>query len=228
MAGDDLQLCGRLAQHGGGPLGDILVARAVETVPPHLVVLVVLVGQGIGKCLGGHGLMEGGVEHGNHRHVGHDLLAGTNAGDVGGIVERGQRDARLNRGHHLVVDADGLVEGLATMHHAVTHRVDLLHGANDTVFGVHQSVQNSLNGFGMGGHGHIHGLQRLFSLNLGLVGELAVDANALAQALGQHDAGIRVHQLILQGRTSGVDDENFHGNSSFCGRSCRRPQNNVK
>ena len=96
------------------------------------------------------------------------------------------------------------------MHHAVTHSVDLLHGTDDAVPGVHQSVQNGLDGLGMGGHGHIDGVQHLLAFHLGLVGELAVDADALAQALGQQGAGLGVQQLILQGRTAGVDDENVH------------------
>ncbi len=59
-----------LAQHSGSALGDILVRGAVEAVAADLVLLIVLVGQGIHIGLGGHGLMEGGVEHG---HLGTSL-----------------------------------------------------------------------------------------------------------------------------------------------------------
>ena len=76
MAGDELQLLRRLAQHGGGPLGDILVAGAVEAVAADLVLLIELIGQGVDIALGGHGLVESGVEHTHHGHTGHDLLAG--------------------------------------------------------------------------------------------------------------------------------------------------------
>ena len=51
---------------------------------------------------------------------------------------------------------------------------------------VHQGVQHGLDGLGVGGHGNVDGVQHLLALDLGLVGELAVDADALAQALGQH------------------------------------------
>ena len=62
----------------------------------------------------------------------------------------------------------------------------------------------------MSGHGNVGLFHRL--LALGLVGELAVDADALAQALGQHLLGLGVEQLILQRGTAGVDYQNIHGN----------------
>ena len=182
----------------------------MEAVAADLIVLVVLIGQRIHVGLGGHSLMEGGVKHGDHGHAGHDLLAGADTGQVGGVVKRSQGDAVLNGLHHIVGDEDGLVEGLAAVHHAVTHSVDLLHGADDAVLSVHQSVQHGLDGLGMGGHGDVDGVQHLLALHLGLVGELAVDADALAQALGQQSTGLGIQQLILQGRTAGVDDENVH------------------
>ena len=182
----------------------------MEAVAADLVLFIVLVGQGVHVGLGGHGLVEGGVEHAHHGHAGHALLAGLDAGDVGGVVEGGQGDAVLQSLHDLVGDEDGAGKGLAAVHHAVTHSVDLLHGADHAVLFIHQRVQHGLNGLGVGRHGHIHGVQGLLALHLGLVGELAVDADALAQALGQQHAGLGVEQLILQGRTACVDDENVH------------------
>ena len=98
------------------------------------------------------------------------------------------------------------------MNNTVTHSVDLLHGADDAVFSVDQSVQNSLDGLGMGGHSNVNSVQNSLALHLGLIGELAVDADTLAQALGQQIAGHGVQQLILQGRAAGVDHKNIHGN----------------
>ena len=211
MAGDQLELLGLLAQHRGSAAGDVLVRGAVEAVAANLVVLIVLIGQGVHVSLGGHGLMERSVEHGDLRHIlAHDGGAGVDAGDVGGVVERSQGDAVLQGLHDLVGDEDGGVERLAAVHHPVAHSVDLLHGADHAVLGVHQRVEHGLDGFGVGGHGHVHGVQGLLALHLGLIGELAVDADALAQALGQQHAGFRVEQLILQGRTACVDDENVH------------------
>ena len=90
MAGDQLQLLGLLAQHGGSPAGDILVGGAVEAVAANLVLLIVFIGQGVHIGLGGHRLVEGGVKHSHLGHVGtHHVHAGLDAGDVGGVVQGG-------------------------------------------------------------------------------------------------------------------------------------------
>ena len=195
----------------------------METVAADLVVLVVLVGQGVDIAVGGHGLVEGGVEHGHHGHAGHDLLTGADAGDVGGVVEGGQGDALLNGGHDLVVNAHGGGELLPAVDHPVAHRVDLGGGLNDPVLRAQQGVQHGLDGLGMGGHGDLKLV--LGVLGGDLVGQAAVDADALAQALGQHLAGVGVHELILEGRATCVDDQNFHGNDlslpSFVSAACR-------
>ena len=226
MAGDQLDLLRGLAQHGGGPARHVFVAGAVEAVAADLVLLIIGVGQGVHVGLGGHGLVEGGVEHGHHGHAGHHLLAGPDAGEVGGVVEGGQGDAVLNGFEHLVGDQDRLVERLAAVDHPVAHRLDLLHGAHHAVFAVHQGVQHGLNGLGVGGHGHVHGVQSCLALHLGLVGELAVDADALAQALGQQAAGLGIQQLVFQRRAARVDYQNVHCQStplfySFGERACR-------
>ena len=219
MAGDQLQLLDGLAQHGGGAAGDILVAGAVEAIAADLVLGIILIGQGVGVGHRGHGLMEGGVEHGHHGGAGHQLLAGLDADDVGGVVQGGQRIALLDGGHDLVGDEDGLGELLAAVDHPVAHRVDLLHGADDAVLLVYQGVQHGLDGLGVGGHGHVGRLDGL--LAGGFVGELAVNADALAQALGQNLLGLRVEQLILQGGAAGIDHKNVHGNQSpFSGFCC--------
>ena len=212
VAGDQLQLLDGLAQHGGGPLGDIFVAGAVEAIAADLVLLVILIGQGIGIGHGGHGLVEGGVEHGHHGGTRHQLLAGADADDVGGVVQGGQGVALLNGGHDLVGDAHGLGKLLAAVDHPVTHRVDLLHGGDDAVLLIHQGVQHGLDGLGMGGHSHVGGLDSRFAS--GLISKLAVDADALTQALGQDLLGIGVEQLILQGRAAGVDDQYVHRSRS--------------
>ncbi len=213
MAGDDFQLLNGLAQHGGSTGGDKAVRGAVEPVTAHLVPLIVFIGDGIGVGHIRHGLMERGVKNSNLRHgITQNRLAGVDANEVGGVVQRGQRIALFNGFHHLIGDEDGGCKGLAAVNHAVPHSVDLAHGGKHTVFSVHQSVQNGLNGLGMGGHRHVNGAQGLLALHLRLIGELAVNTNALAQALCQQNAGRGVKKLIFQGRTACVDNQNIHVN----------------
>ena len=212
MAGDQLQLLSGLAQHGGGAAGDILVGSTVEAIAANLVVLIVLMGDGVGVSHLRHGLMESGVEHGDHGGVGHQLLAGLDTNDVGGVVQRSQIVALLDTGHDLVGDQHGLGELLAAVNHAVTDSVDLGHGADDAVLSVDQSVQNSLDSLGVSGHSHISALNDL--LALGLIGKLAIDTDALAQTLGQDLLSLGVEQLILQRRAAGIDNQYVHWNQS--------------
>ena len=60
----------------------------------------------------------------------------------------------------------------------------------------------------MGGHGNV--LDNLLVADL--VGQTAVNVDTLAQALGSDIPGLGIHQLVLQGRTAGVDNQNVHWN----------------
>jgi hypothetical protein len=105
----------------------------------------------------------------------------------------------------------------------VTHRVDLLHGGDDAVVLVHQCVQNGLNGLGVGGHGNVNGIQLLLAVHLGLIGEFAVDADALAQALGQQNAGFGIQQLILQEELPALITRMFMVITPLSGKTLRLP-----
>ena len=92
-------------------------------------------------------------------------------------MQGSQRIALLDGSHDLVGDEHGGGELLAAVNHTVAHRADLIHGANHAVGGVHQGVEHGLDGLGVSGHGHVGPLHGL--LAGGLVGELAVDTDAL-------------------------------------------------
>ena len=185
------------------------MARAVEAVAADAVVLVILIRNGVHIGLAGHGLVECGVEHGDHRHVvAHDGAAGVDAGDVGGVVQRGKRRAFLERGHDGVVDLDGTGKLLTAVDDTVANGVDLLHGGDHTVLGAGQFVDDRSNRLGVGGH------RQVFVKERGVL-EVAVDADALAQTFGQDVFGLHVDQLILQGGAAGIDDKNFHTQIPF-------------
>ena len=88
----------------------------------------------------------------------------------------------------------------------MTNCVDLLHGGNYAVLGVNQSVENGCDSLGMGGHGNVNGVQLFLALYLGLVGELTVDADTLAQTLCQKIASFGIQQLVLEGGAAGIDN----------------------
>jgi hypothetical protein len=85
---------------------------------------------------------------------------------------------------------------------------ELSDGLDNTDRGILQDSQGSGNGLGVGGHGNF--LDGLVTIDI--VVQTAVNADTLAQALSGHDAGLGIHQLILQGRGAGIDDQNVHWN----------------
>ena len=202
----------------------------MEAVAAHLVLFIVFIGQSIGIGDRGHRLVEGGIEHGDHRHAGHELLAGLDANDVGGIVQRGKGIAVLNRLHDLVGDDDGLGEFLPAVDDAVANGVDLLHRADHAVLFIDQRIKNGLDGLAVGRHGDGGFLYRFLAGQLRLVGKAAVDANAFAKALGKQLARGGVEQLILQRGRTRIDDQNVHKYTPFSrgGLHCARISDRMK
>ena len=125
-------------------------------------------------------------------------------------MERSKGDTLFDGFDDLVVDQDRLRELLAAVEDAVTDSVDLLHALDDAVLLVDKGLQNSLDGFVMGGHWDVNGVEGLLAFDLGLICELTVDADTLADALGADLFCLHVEQLILERRAAGVDDQNIH------------------
>ena len=210
QVGDDDLLAHRIhAQELAHPLAHIAVGGAVEAVAAHAQILVVLIGHAVHEGLGGHGLMEGGVEHGHLGRSGHNGLAGLDAHQVGGVVQGAQRDVLADGRLHLIGDDAGGGELLAAVQHAMAHRADLIHGLDDALLGILQGRQHQLGGAHMVGDL----LVDVGDLAVGglLVQVGALDVDALHQALGDDALVIHVHQLVLQGGRTGVDNQNLHG-----------------
>ena len=205
MAGDDAgPLSVRLAQQLLAAAADEPVRGAVEPVPPHAVFLIILIRHAEHIRLGGHGLMKGGVEHGHLRN----LLAeggggGVDALHVGGIMQRGERRIVGNVEQHLLVDEHRAIVFGSALHHAVADGGHLMQIAEHLALARNERLLDLLKGGGVIGHGHFpadHPAVPRF------VGELAVDADALAHALGEHLLALHVDELILKGRAACVDD----------------------
>ena len=106
MAGYHLCALGRDAQELACTLRDIAVGGTVETVATDAVLLIQLVGDGIHIGLGGHRLMESGVEHAYLRQARHQLLHSVHTLEVGRIMQRSQVGAFLKLLQHLVGEDD--------------------------------------------------------------------------------------------------------------------------
>ena len=91
----------------------------------------------------------------------------------------------------------------------MSDRVDLVHGAHNAVFQAGELVDDRSDGLCVAGEGNILVEDGLVSDQRGVL-EMTVDADALAQTLGEKLLILHVDELILQRRTSRVDDQNFH------------------
>ncbi len=120
VAGDCVHLIKGAFEDLGGPLGNELVAGAVEAVAPHSKVLVKPVGQSVEVIDHGHGLMEGGVEYGNVGYSWKGLHRRPYPHDVGWVMQGGHLADLFQSGKDLFIDQNATGELLSTVDHPVT------------------------------------------------------------------------------------------------------------
>ena len=128
---------------------------------------------------------------------------------LAGVVQGGEGGALLERGHDLVGYQHAARELLAAVDDAVADGVNLVHGAHDAVLGAGELVDDGGYGLGVAGQGDVLVEDGLIAHKRGVL-EVTVDADALAQALGEELLALHVDELILQRGAAGVDDQNFH------------------
>ena len=184
------------------------MAGAMEAIAPDFVFLIIFIREAVQIGLLRHGLMKGRIKDRHHRHARHDLHAGTDTDQVGRIVQRRQIAAFFDSPHHLFINQYRAGEALSSVHHAMSHRADLGQGSDDALLLVRQFFDYQLHRSGM--IRHIRNFLYFFSARL-LMGDVAsVNADPLAQTLGQNFFRIAVDELIFQRRTSAVDYQYFH------------------
>ena len=167
----------------------------MEPVAANAVVDEPRLGHGVAVGSRRQGSVKGGVEHGHLRHRRPVRSGRLDPGDVGRIVQRGERHQRSYRGDDVVVDERRLGEHLPTVHHPVAHRFDRLAEA------LAQPVDD-------GDH-------------LGQ-GRRVVD-DLLDDTAGKAFAGVGVDQLVLHRRAAGVQNEHPHCRPSLNRSPNRRP-----
>ena len=123
--GDDhAQIFQRFAQNPRGFGGNVAHAGAVEAVAAEGVFFAQFARHGVGVGAFGHGLVERGVHHADVGQAGEVFLRGEDAADVGGVVQRGKRDAGFQLVEDVLVDEDGLVIFFAAVGDAVADGFD--------------------------------------------------------------------------------------------------------
>ena len=107
-------------------LRHVAVARAVEPVAPHLVLLEPLVGHRVQVGARRHRRVESGVEHRHLGEGGEELLGDTDAEQVRRVVQRAERDALLDLRDHLLGDRHRAGEAGAAVHDPVPHAGEIV------------------------------------------------------------------------------------------------------
>src|SRR5699024_3812427 len=118
-------------------------------------------------------------------------------------------------------DQAALFELFAAVYNAVTNGVDLADLVNHLALAGGHLLDDFAKRFGMGGEDRGRGSL----MAVGLVGDhAALHANAFTQALAKNLLTVHIDELVLQARRTAVDNQNFHGVSSFSGvRAKNRP-----
>ena len=158
--------------------------------------------------------MELRVEHGHVRDAGEDLLAGFDAAEVGGVVERSQRDALADDVLDRFVDLDRGGDLFAAVEHAVADRLDFGQALQDADLGIDELGADRAEAVGV----VLHAFGGFFELETVRTLDDEVrsrGADALHEA-GCDDGVAAVFHLEkgeFEGGAAGVDHENFHAES---------------
>ena len=181
----------------------------MEAVAAQAVLLIIFVGNGIGVCLGGHGLVESGVKDDDHRDLfAEDLAAGAHGDEAGGVVQRGEVREVVDGLHDLVVNQHRLGEFFSAVDAAVADGRNFRDVVNNLVLAGGQQVHNLGKSLGMG-------REVGFVFDFGAGGELVADKAAgsdpFAVALGNDLFILHIDELILHRGAARVDDKNLHG-----------------
>ena len=155
--------------------------------------------------------MEGGVEGDDLRDGREHFLHGVDTQQVRRIVERGEVAAEGDLLEDVVVHEDRAGEEVAALDDAMAHRLDVLEGLQNARLRVRQGFQDEL-------HAHFVVRNREVLHDFVLTGRSVLeDAGREADLLGntlrddvEHVVALHVQQLVLDGRTSTIDDKDNH------------------
>ena len=208
MAGDNALFRDVHTQELADTLTDVAVARSMETVATHVVLLVQVIRDGIEISVGRHRAVESIVEDRHLRRVRHKCVDSTDTAQVAQAVYRGEVDQALNALLHLRRDEATLLEEVAALHHAVADSVDLVEVLDGADLRIEQTLEDQ-------GHTLLMGRQVGHDLLLASVGQLHLDkslveADTLYATLGKDALAVHVVELVLDRTATAVENQYFH------------------
>ena len=200
VSGNEAAVFRLFAENLGGFAGHEAVACAVGAVAADLVFFVELVGDAVEVGLARHGLVEGGVEHGDLREAREELGGAFHAGGVCGFVQRGEQRNAADVVNDFLRDAFAL-DVLAAVHNAVADGFD---GVGELLFG--EELLYLGNGFGMSRAVEIEVDVAFGALCL----HVAVHADIFDEAAGDGFFGLGVDNGELDRGAAAIKNEYAH------------------
>ncbi len=176
------------------------MARAVGAVLADVQLVDDVARQGVAPGLLGDVVVEGGVGDDHVADRGEELAADLDDVGLGVVVQGRERSDLADPAEGLVGDDLGLGEVPAALDHAVADALDLV----GVEAGLVEDLEDVLDGRLVVGKRDLE--LALLATALLVADERAVDADALAVALGEDLARGSVEKLVLQRRAASVDD----------------------
>ena len=200
VSGNEAGFFGLLAKDTAGFGSHKTVAGAVGAVTADAIFFIELVGDAVEVGLARHGLVEGGVEHGDLRERREELGGAFHAGSVCGFVERGKQSDATDVVDDFLRDAFAL-DVLAAMHDSVADGFD----CSGELLGV-EELLHLIDGFGMRGAVEVEVNLAFRALGLGV----AVHADVFDEAASDGFLGLCIDDSELYRGAAAVEDEYAH------------------
>ena len=209
MKNDQIQFLGFFAEEFRRLARNELVARSVEAVTANFIFFIIFVRNTVHISVIGDRLVETRIKNSDLGNARHDLFAGFDTVEIGGVMKRTEGETVADRLLDLGGNENGTGYLVSSVQNAVPDRLDLGNGRDDPVFLAYERVENYFQRRRMIGHIDI----RLILFRIGLESErarCALDADPVAKSLCDDLFGLDVKQLIFQRRRAGVDNKNLH------------------
>ena len=181
------------------------------TVTAHMIVGIIIIGQGVDVGVIRHGLMEGRVEHHHLRSLGKHLGDGTDAEQVGRIVKRREVAAYLDLAQHFFIYQAAAVEEIGALDYTVADGIHIVERLEHAVLRIDEGVHHQFHsdfvvGDGKGEHERLAACGLMGDISFGKT-DFLYQSLCLDAVVG---GAFHIEKLIFDRGTAAVDDEYDH------------------
>ena len=160
-----------------------------------MIFLIELIRNGVEISIVGHGAVEGVVKHTHLGSVRHELVNGTDAFQVAGVVNGCEIAKALDTFLHALVYNNALLIEVAALHDAVTHSVDLLKALDSANLRVEQTLEHEVHAFLMVRH-VVHNLF-LLAVRQCHLDECLIEADTFNTSCCKHRVVVHIIKFVF-------------------------------